>query len=401
MSRLYRLVPDDPVHHLPALDAVIQPALADVAPAVAVTAARDGEVLVNAAWGDATPATRFDLASVTKIFTSVSLLGLMAEHNIDLHTPVADIVPEFAESGPRPIDGGQDPFTKEPLPTPPGTAGILVDPRRVTFFHLLTHTSGLPPWRDVFNRAGPPPTPPDQPDPVKRETRWSRALAAICAYPFVAEPDGVVRYSDIGLMLLGEAASRLNGTPGDLAAAIAARVLEPLGLSTVTFNPVRRGLPRESIAPTEIDETWRQRRIWGEVHDENACGVGGVAGHAGLFSTARDVALLGQAWLDRDERLRIPPALMAEAEREHARTGDTRRGLGWVLKAVNDAFSGPRFSERSFGHTGFTGTTLWIDPDSRLVVACLTNSVYYGRLTPDIHGLRYAIHDTIARETSA
>lgn len=397
MVSLYDLSPGEAINTLPALDAVITPALADVAPAVAVTAARDGEVLVNAAWGDATPTTRFDLASVTKIFTTVTLLSLLAEHDIDLHTPIAEIVPEFAASGPRPIDGGQDPHTKEPLPDPPGSAGVQVDPRRVTLFHLLTHTSGLAPWRDVFNRAGPPPAPPDQPDPVRRETRWSRALAAICEYPFVAEPDGVIRYSDLGLMLLGEAASRLHGTPGDLAAAVQARVLAPLELTTVTFNPVRGGLPRAMVAPTEIDATWRQRRVWGEVHDENACGVGGVAGHAGLFSTARDVALLGQAWLDRDARLRIPPARMAEAEREHARTDDTRRGLGWVLKAVNGAFSGPRYSERSFGHTGFTGTTLWIDPDTRLVVACLTNSVYYGRLTPDITGLRRAIHDTIAR----
>src|SRR5690606_17479173 len=100
--------------------------------------------------------------------------------------------------------------SKQRLPTPPELAGKTAAPEQVTFRHLLTHTSGLPPWRDVYNAAAEAaPTPPDVPDPVGREKRWARGLAAICQYPFVGQPDGVVRYSDLGLMLLGEATTRL------------------------------------------------------------------------------------------------------------------------------------------------------------------------------------------------
>ena len=129
---------------------------------------------------------------------------------------------------PRPIEGGQDPHSKARLPTPPELARQTVDPARVTFRHLLTHTSGLPPWRDVYNAAGDAPSPPDQPMTADaRAWRWRRGLASLNTYPFVAPPDGVVRYSDIGLMLLGEAVARLDG--GDLEAAIRRRVIDRLG----------------------------------------------------------------------------------------------------------------------------------------------------------------------------
>src|SRR5690606_25291100 len=128
---------------------------------------------------------------------------------------------EFGRTGPRPLDGGQDPHTKAPLPTPDDLRGQTADPAQVTFRHLLAHTSGLAPWRDVYRAAGPAPLPPDQPDPVSRRERWANALHALGGYPFVGQPgDGIVRYSDLGLMLLGEATSRLHGTPGDLETAI-------------------------------------------------------------------------------------------------------------------------------------------------------------------------------------
>jgi len=195
-----------------------------------------------------------------------------------------------------------------------------------------------------------------------------------------------------------EAAARLHGTPGDLETVIRARVLEPLGLASATFNPLRHGNERTSIAPTEFDADWRGRRCWGEVHDENACGLGGVAGHAGLFAAARDVAALGAAWLEADPRLGIAPDLVREATRQHAASDSVRRGLGWLLKSDDDSSAGALFSPASFGHTGFTGTSLWIDPERRLVVACLTNRVYRGRHFTGILAFRRALHDAIARE---
>jgi CubicO group peptidase (beta-lactamase class C family) len=390
-----------------ALQRVIDAHLGTTFPALAMTVVHDGTVRLNAAWGWLDPATqqrptqpgtRFDLASVSKLFTATAFLSLASEGLIDVRDTLGRVVPEFEASGLRPLDGGQDPHTKERLPTPEAVRGQTADPEQVRFLHLLTHTSGLAPWRDVFNAAGPAPPPPDERDPVGREVRWQRALAALCNYPFVGQPgDDVVRYSDLGLMLLGEAVSRLHGTPGQLAVAIRERVTAPLDLRTVTYNPLQHGVDRVAIAPTEFDPHWRKRRVWGEVHDENACGVGGVAGHAGLFGTSRDVAAFGQAWLDCEPALGVNTTLIMPAVTEQVRRGSLRRGLGWMLTSLSDSPAGTRFSADAYGHTGFTGTSLWIDPDRRLVVAVMTNRVYPGRAQPGIHAFRRAVHDTLAK----
>jgi CubicO group peptidase (beta-lactamase class C family) len=386
------------------INQVMQANAANVFPGAVLVVVRAGEVLLNVSWGyiDETTPVRmdslFDLASITKIFTVTALLGLLSEQSIPLDTPLAELIPEFAEGGPRPVDGGQDPHTRAPLPVDAARQGMRVDPRRVTLRHLLTHTSGLAPWRAVYEAAGPVPAPPDEPEPVSRAERWSNALRALCGYPFVSEPDGIVRYSDLGLLLLGEVVRRLSRL--ELDEAIKARVLQPLGLQSPVFNPVRSGRGRDNILPTEYDANWRGRRAWGEVHDENADGVGGLAGHAGLFSTARDVAALGQAWLDDDERLAIPQVLMQAAKREQAATDEMRRGLGWQIKARVGANAGEIMSERTFGHTGFVGNSLWIDPTRRLVVTVLTNAVYYGRAFDGLFEFRRALHDTIAKVIS-
>lgn len=386
-----------------AVDRLIRAHLDATFPAAAVAVYYEGRLILDAAWGHidpesrarpTTPETRFDLASLSKLFTTTAYLSLVSEGKTSLDARLGSVVPEFAASGPRPVDGGQDPHTKQKLDTPPEKRGLRVDPLRITFRQLLTHTSGLAPWRDVYKAAGKAPPPPHVPDPVPRGVRWARALDALCNYPFVSEPDGVVRYSDLGLMLLGEAVARLHG--GLLEDAIAARALKPLGIEAVCFNPVREGLaPRVNIAPTEYDSTWRQRRVWGEVHDENACGVGGVAGHAGLFGDAVGVARLGLAWLDGAGAFGIDPALAREAVSEQAASAGERRGLGWMLKAVENSSAGERFGPRSFGHTGFTGTSLWIDPAARLVVAALTNAVYGGRERMALNGFRRALHTCI------
>lgn len=401
------------VQRLPAalmskLDALIAENIAaGVFPAMALAVIQHGEWRCDAARGWLDPDAQrpitmnalFDIASITKLFTTTAFLALVSAGKVTLHTPLVEVIPEFGQLAPRGIGGGQDPHSKQHLPVTPEYAGQTVDPAQVTFWHLLTHTSGLPPWRDVYNTAGAAPTPPTEPDPVPRAERWQRALAALCQYEFVGQPGTTVRYSDIGLMLLGEATSRLHGTPGYVDAAIQARVLQPLGLVDAVFNPVRdHALPRERCVPTELDPAWRQRRAWGEVHDENACGVGGVAGHAGLFATARSIATLGQAWLQHPGIFGIAPELAAEATREHAETDGMRRGLGFVLKAHVGAMVGDLLSPNSFGHSGFTGTTLWIDPAAELVIALMTNSVYPGRGKPGTYEFRRAVHTLIAEE---
>ena len=218
-----------------------------------------------------------------------------------MDTPLVEIVPEFGAITPRGIDGGQDPHTRQMLPAPPERSGETVDPAQITLFHLLTHTSGLAPWRAVFDAAGPVPPPPALGNSYDRAGRWQRGLQAICGYPFVGQPGEAVRYSDLGFMLLGEVVSRLAWHPrrprnGDPRPRHRADAVE---LAAVQSGAARDRAVRAS-SPTEYDTLWRQRRAWGEVHDENACGVGGVAGHAGLFGTARDVARFGQAWLSGD-----------------------------------------------------------------------------------------------------
>lgn len=389
------------------IDAFIAPYVGECFPAISLCVYQAGREILHGAWGwvdpntkitPAKPDTRFDLASLTKLFTTTALLTLISEGKAELHTPLVAILPEFGVLTPRPMDGGQDPHTKVTLPTPEEKIGQFVDPSLVTLYHLLTHTSGLPAWRAVFEASGAAPASPIQVDPIPREVRWARALAALNEYAFVSQPGEEVRYSDIGLMLLGEAVTRLSGAR-DLAEAIQQRVLDPLGLSASTFNPVQAGWALGDLVPTEIDFTWRKRRIWGEVHDENADGVGGVAGHAGLFSTAGDVARFGAAWAS----MQVPgiaPELMAEATSEQEVTGAERRGLGWMIRAHSGSSAGDLFGARTYGHTGFTGTSLWIEPDKQIVVACMTNRVYYGREKEGIYEFRRALHDWLWKAIS-
>jgi CubicO group peptidase (beta-lactamase class C family) len=253
----------------------------------------------------------------------------------------------------------------------------------VTVRQLLTHTSGLPPWRTLFQVIGPMPPEPPAADPVTVAERWAAAEAALRTYPFVDRPGAAIRYSDLGFILLGMLAARLVGRPLDRL--LADEIAAPLGLTGVTFRPMDAGVPRTSIAPTSHDALWRGRRSWGEVEDENAIGLGGVAGHAGLFARATDIAAFGQAWLDADPRLGIDGPTRAAAIAEQAVDATDRRGLGWqlapALGAADPVGAGPYagMGPSAFGHTGFTGTSLSIDPDRRLVVACLTNRVWAGR----------------------
>lgn len=373
-------------------------------PAVSIAVFHQDAPVFEAAWGWLDPETKqkptqtntiFDLASVTKLFTTVAFLSLLGEEKVGLYQPVIDVLPEFGKVSPRAIDGGQDPHSKEHLATPDDVKGKKVKPKDVNFFHLLTHTSGLPPWRDVFSVAPAPVEPPNE-DPVSRRERWTKGYEAICGYNFVGEVDTVVRYSDIGLMLLGEAIARLHDNTHDLKNAIQARVLGDRYQRT-SFNPTQAGFSRDEIAPTEVDSTWRKRRVWGEVHDENACGMGGVTGHAGLFSTAFEVALFGNIWLNHAQTMLHIDAEIAGASVElQAQTGAEVRGLGWMLKSLEESSAGDKFSMHSYGHTGFTGTSLWIDPKEKLVVAMLTNRVYNGRDRMGIRPLRRAVHDIIA-----
>ena len=322
-----------------------------------------------------TAATRFDLASVTKLFVVTAFMRLVEQGAVTLDQPVATVLPAFI--GVRPILPYEDPLTPGAL-VDVAPAGGQVDAATVTFHHLLTHTSGLPAWRPLFR----------EPDAAAAHRL---ALTTFFSYP----PGTRIVYSDIGLILLGMAVEALRGQPLD--AAVRDLVLTPLGLDATAYRRAAI-VDDDTCAPTELCG-WRGRRVVGAVHDENAFYLGGVAGHAGLFSTAPDVARFGQSFLNalhgHAETALLRADTVTAMVQPHAVAGTVRRGLGFALWSPDPEASGNPFSTHAFGHTGFTGTSLWIDPARDLVVALLTNEVYNGRAARTLVPLRLDVHRAV------
>jgi CubicO group peptidase (beta-lactamase class C family) len=389
------------------VDALMHEGLDAVYPAAALLVAREGDVVLYRAYGWIDPETRqrparmdslFDLASLTKLFTALAFMTLVERGYVELDTPVSAVLPEFG--GVRSVGPAQDPATGRMVPPDPAFAGMRVETCRVTFYHLLTHTSGLAAsyslhldgGNDLESawREGPVPLPHEVPAGVR-----SRRMAALYACDFAYPPGKRMVYSDLGLILLGEAISRLAGV--SLETYVRRAVLAPLGLTEAQYNPLLHGVSPERLVPSAWC-AWRQRRCAGEVHDEKAAALGGVAGHAGLFATAGEVAALGQMALNggRYNGARfLRPETVAEMTRVHVDEGDRPRGLGWMLRSQQGSSSGWRFGPRSYGHTGFTGTSLWVDPGRALVVALLTNRVYRGRDPAAIAAFRPRLHDAV------
>jgi CubicO group peptidase (beta-lactamase class C family) len=313
------------------------------------------------------PATRFDLASVSKLFTVAAFMTLVEENRVTLDQRVCDILPAF--SGERAIAPYPDPLKPGASVEIVPATNACVDASQVTFRHLLAHNAGLPAWLPLWKI-----------DP--REKRRDAALQSAFSYPTGAR----VVYSDIGLILLGFALEKI--TAQSLDQIVRERVTAPLGLHSVGYGPI----PPDNVAPTEF-YAHQNRRMCGEVHDENAWSFGGVAGHAGIFGNARDLASFGEAL--RTNRL-LKSTTLAEMTRLQAQDGTVRRGIGFALWSPDPGAASNPLSEKSFGHLGFTGTSLWIDPARDLVVACLTNRVYYGRHNADAIGaFRVALHRII------
>jgi len=355
--------------------------LGSIYSAVSVHVLRDNMPIFSAAFGTGDPDGRFeqtsavnadtffDLASLTKLFTTTALFRLIDAGHATLDTPLVTVLPEF--DGVRPIRPYPHPLnTGEWVEVVPPTE-LKINASMITLRQLLSHSSGLPAWLNLRYL----------PDNVAR-------LQACFTTPFAYPPGTRVVYSDIGYILLGEVVTRLSGKDS-LATAIQTLVLHPLGM-TVHYRHAPADLSVQvAVAPTEFCQ-WRQRRIVGEVHDENAASFGGISGHAGLFGTARDVAALGQVYLDHGSGF-ISPELVQEATRMQIED----RGLGWMLRSAELSSSGQYFSPGSYGHTGFTGTSLWIDPERRIVCALLTNAVFYGRDRMAILKFRRDFHDML------
>ncbi|HEY2645405.1 MAG TPA: serine hydrolase, partial [Candidatus Acidoferrales bacterium] len=248
--------------------------------------------------------------------------------------------------------------------------------KAVTIRNLLTHTSGLPAHKDYFLTLH-----------SKREF-----IAAICAEPLEYAPGTETIYSDLGFILLGEILERATGKPVDQLAR--EQIFAPLDMAGTSFNPAKSRKNR--IAPTENDTTYRKRQLQGEVHDENASAMGGVAGHAGMFTTASDLAAFCQMLLNGGiygHHRFLARATISQFTAAQSIAGNTRT-LGWMTPTPNST-SGQYFSARSYGHLGYSGTSIWIDPDRKLFVILLTNRVYPTRENARIAAVRPAVHDAV------
>lgn len=342
-----------------AIDVLMREALRDsVFTGAAVVVGRRGGLVVSRGYGTSgrqgdggpvTASTIFDLASLTKVIGTTTAAALLVEAgSLELDAPVRQYLPEFTGDG-REL---------------------------VQVHHLLTHTSGLPSGLWLFGSA----------------RSAEDALAAALRARILREPGERVLYSDLGMILLGAIVERVSGQPMD--SFLAEQVFAPLGMDATMFLPPLA--LHGSIVPT-AEVTERAFPLQGIVHDANAFRLQGVAGHAGLFGSARDVAVFAQMMLNGGRygpgRI-LSPETVATFTRPRPEADN--RALGWDTPSERSS-AGAYFSARAYGHTGYTGTSLWIDPASELFVVLLTNRTYAEATPREILQLRMDVHDAAAQ----
>lgn len=332
----------------------------------------------------------FDVASLTKVMATATLAAQLAgAGELALDAPVAQVLPGFE-------DGGK---------------------AAVTARHLLAHASGLPEWRPYYERVARDPIagraflPPGERPPAAslgEAARRGRALVreAVLAEPIEAAPGARACYCDPGFIALGLLVEAIAGAP--LAELAERRVFGPLGLASTGFVDAATSSRRAwADGRTFVPAGWsapRRELLRGAVNDDNAWAMGGVGGHAGLFSTAAEVAALGQAWLESLQGARgafVPSAAAEEFARRDASTPGSARALGWDTPSGAAPAIGSRLGRGprgAIGHLGYTGCSLWLDLDAGVVCALLTNHVHPSGKSdkPRIRELRRRFHDAVA-----
>ncbi len=308
-----------------------------------------GHFTYEAASPDVTAETVYDLASVTKVIATTAACMILYERGLfHLDQPLVQLLSEFAAQ--------QDAAR-----------------RQVTLRMLLAHSSGLPAYVKLFQTAH------------NKDTLLKQALQV----PLAADPGSRAEYSDIGFILLGQAIEKLTSEPLDQFCQ--REIFTKLNLAHTTFNPPAD--QKHLIPPTEYDRTFRHRLVQGEVNDENAFFMGGVAAHAGCFSSSLDVSVYAQCMLQGGSPLVKKETLEIFTRRQDLPAGSSR-ALGWDTPS-QPSQSGKYFSSRSYGHLGYTGTSLWIDPDRQLSVTLLTNRTWPDRGSQSIKQFRPAFHDAV------
>ena len=335
-------------------------------PGGVLLASKDGKIFIKEAFGyhtyDKKRETRtsdiFDLASITKVIATTSaIMKLVEMEKIDLDDPVIKYLPKFKGKQP-------DYFEQKSM---------------ISIRNLMTHTGGLAPFKKFY---------------LMDSNTDGRLDSLFNSEPQTGIGEKMI-YSDIGLITLGKLVEKVEGVLLDKF--VDSLVFKPLGMISTFYNPPREKLHR--IVPTEISKEYRTGLIHGEVHDENAHSIGGVAGHAGLFSTVRDLARFSQMMLNKGiygwTRIFKPETVELFTQRANIVEGSSRC-LGWD-SPDGEASGGVYLSDKSFGHTGYTGTSLWIDPENQITVILLTNAVHPNRSwkKPKYYDWRQRIHSAV------
>lgn len=310
--------------------------------------------------------TIYDLASLTKVMATTAVaMRLCQRGHLDLETPVGELLPAFL------LDRKPEERARE-----------------VQLRHLLAHNSGLPGYVEFFRTASTP----------------EALLHACLRLPLETEPGSRAEYSDPGFILLGKALEVHTGQP--LAHLVRREVLRPLGLRSTAFRPQLAAHP--FIPPTEEDTAFRNRRIQGEVQDENAFVLKGVAGHAGLFSNVPDLLTFAKAVLhagtadataviqeEAAEETIFEPEIITQFAQRQSPAGSSQ-ALGWDTPSEISS-AGRHFSAHSIGHLGYSGCSLWIDLDAAVSVVLLTNRTWPHRASQLIREIRPAFHDAVRK----
>ena len=341
------------------VDEIIQSAIKDSAfPGAVVLVSKEGKIIYEKAFGhltyedtseSVTINTIYDIASLTKVIATTTAVMICYDKNLfSLDDRVVKYLPEFSQNG------------KE----------------KVTIKNLLLHNSGIPAFKRFY----------------KNYSSADEVIKDIYKTPLSYEPGSKSVYSDLGFITLAKIVEQVTGKGFDVFCK--EEIFNPLQMNSTFFNPPDSSINK--IAPTEYDNYWRNKLVWGEVHDETAALLNGVAGHAGLFSTAKDINNLLQLLLNDgtfNGRQIIKPETVKLFTNRYS--DKSTRALGWDTKSERNSSAGNLFDITSFGHTGFTGTSVWADPTRKLFVVFLTNRVYHTRENKKLYKVRPALHDAV------
>ena len=359
LSSLLFIYPQNKNYDFSEVEKVIAKAINDKAfPGAVVLIWKDNKTRYEKAYGNftyekdskkVTTNTIYDLASLTKVVATTTATMICYDRKLfSLDDKVVKYIPEFGVNG------------KE----------------NITIKNLLLHNTGLPAWKKFY----------------ERDLKYDEVLDEIYSSELEYETGSKMVYSDLGIITLGKIIEKVCGKPLDVFCN--EEIFIPLKMETTFYNP--ENAIKKFCAPTEIDNYWRNKTLQGEVHDETSAMLNGIAGHAGLFSVASDIAKL-MAVLMNDGKLDGKQFIDKNTIKLFTTkySDQSSRALGWDTKSETGSSAGDFFSPNSFGHTGFTGTSIWVDPERNLFVVFLTNRVYPTRDNPKIQKVRPELHNAI------